>query len=262
MWAHLRTCFYLVYLTNDYGAPLQNKKGNCVVVNSLFVFLNSSKTAVISLCGSPREIQPANPTLGLIDLLPPSSLLLIFLHHLSPRTPFLSLMAKLHGDRVAKEDFEGHEEEEFGTGGHCLSCFCLLCPLGKPERVGYRSLPHGDCTKGKCWEGGGQRAKELLLLESMARMRWRSLANKVIRSRNNIKRRKPGLSYDSRSYKLNFDDGPDGWIYDRYSLHSVDWFLQPLDLLFVISLVFLSLAISHALTIKISWDVAEELALQ
>ncbi|RWW11742.1 hypothetical protein GW17_00024630 [Ensete ventricosum] len=91
-------------------------------------------------------------------------------------------MAKLRGDRVANEDFQGHEEEEFGTGGHSLGCFGLLCPLGMPERVGYRSLPHGDCTEDKkCWEGGGQRAKDLLLLlllESMARMRWRSLGNK------------------------------------------------------------------------------------
>lgn len=109
------------------------------------------------------------------------------------------------------------ETEELGSRSHCLmSCLCLLCMVGNPERIGYRSLQREDCSRDKyCCKEGVDTVKEFFL-ESMARLRWRALANKMKGfSSNNfngghmIKRRNPGLTYDSSSYKLNFDDGAD-----------------------------------------------------
>ncbi|RRT36403.1 hypothetical protein B296_00037347 [Ensete ventricosum] len=43
-------------------------------------------------------------------------------------------MAKLRGDRVANEDFQGHEEEEFGTGGHIPLAASAVCARSECRR--------------------------------------------------------------------------------------------------------------------------------
>ncbi|XP_073111588.1 uncharacterized protein [Elaeis guineensis] len=117
-------------------------------------------------------------------------------------------MASLHeGIPMKGVEEEDDSEEVFGTEGHCLRFLCFRCPLGKAKSTAYRSLLTEDGNKEKWWEEKGKRAKELLL-ESMARLRWRALVNKL-RCHNNVKKRKPVFRYDSTSYALNFDEGDD-----------------------------------------------------
>lgn len=110
---------------------------------------------------------------------------------------------------IPESDQEVQEEEvfdeEFESSNRCLALLCLPLGFKKIDATSRRPLLHGDLTREKWWVERTKGA-HAFVLRSMESFKLRRLLQKL-RCNCTIKRRKPMLRYDSKSYRLNFDEG-------------------------------------------------------